>query len=185
MAQYTGKAVPATADRGRPADVDKMAEPLAPESRSAGDGSATERERKGTAAIGRARDPEITRHRPIVHLARTKADAKAAQDEADWRSRTARVDAESVMHTVCGYGVGGALWKVNQIAPVSDAFQGIFRDMLISSVTYAFEDLVEETDITLKSPEGFDEKLVKGRRKNAAGKKSGRKGGLDGSAEAL
>lgn len=171
------------ADRGRPAAIDKTAEPLKPEDRKAGDGSATERERKGTAATGRSRDPEITRHRPIVHLARTKADAKAAQDEADWRSRTARVDAESVTHTVRGYGIDGALWKVNQIVPVSDAYQGINRDMLISSVTYSFEDLVEETQITLKSPEGFDEKPVRGRRKNSA--KSKRKGGLDDSAQAL
>ena len=40
-------------------------DPAAPGDRQPGDGSATERERRGTAATGRARDDEIGRYRPI------------------------------------------------------------------------------------------------------------------------
>src|SRR3954451_6891630 len=56
-------------------------DPAAPGDRQPGDGSATERERRGTAATGRARDDEIGRYRPIVRLARTKASREELADD--------------------------------------------------------------------------------------------------------
>ncbi|WP_417423622.1 phage baseplate assembly protein [Hoeflea sp.] len=169
-----------------PVNLDATAEPLAPGDRPAGDGSATATERQGTVATGRAKDGEITRHRPVVHLARSKADNVSATDEADWRMRTARAESEEVTHTVKGFDVGGKLWQVNQMATVSDAFLDIERDMLISKVAYREDDAGRTTDLSIISPEAFDKGPEGNRRRNKRGKKGkGGSGGLDGTAEAL
>lgn len=156
----------ATARDGRAAPLSAGGSPSAPENRQASDGSATERERRGVTAEGEAEDDEITRYRPIVHLARSKAAEADCKDEADWRMRTARGNSEEVSYSVHGYGVAGKLWTVNQMVAVSDAFQMVERDMLISKVTYAESDAGKITDITVTSPEAFDKGPVKGRRTN-------------------
>ncbi|MGX1099271.1 phage baseplate assembly protein [Amorphus sp. MBR-141] len=172
---------------GRPAPLDVTAEPLSIEDRAAGDGSATERERFGTAVKGSAVDPEITRYRPIVHLAKTQADGLAAADEADWRMRTARAAAEALVTRVHGFRANGELWKVNQLAYVSDAYQGIERDELISRTAYRYDYLGEITEMTLTSPEAFDARPVASRRTNqkSRSKTKAKPKALDTTAEAL
>lgn len=144
-------------------------------------------ERKGTAAKGVAVDDEIKRHRPMVHLARTKADHTGAQDEADFRMRSSRAASEELNHTVKGFGVGGKLWRVNQMAYVSDAYQGIERDLLITRVKNREDESGKSTEMTLMSPEAFDKQPVGKRRTNAKHKGKGKKktGPLDGSAQGL
>lgn len=186
-----GQAEKASSGRdNRAAPLLASGSPVPIEDRLAGDGSATERERRGTAATGRARDEEITRHRPIVHLARTNADKEDAQDEADWRMRTARAESEEPNYRVKGFGVDGRLWRVNEMTHVSDSYQGIERDMLISRVVFReSEDDGRESEITVTSPEAFDKSPVGDRRTNKpgkSGKKSGKAtGALDGTAQAL
>lgn len=158
---------------GREAPLDVTAEPLDVGSRKAGDGSATERERHGTAIIGRAEDPEITRHRPIVHLTKTQPDEISAADEADWRMRTARAEAEELITRVHDFRANGALWKVNQLVYVADSFQGVHRDQLISRTSYRYDERGAETELTLVSPEAFDARPIAGRRTNQKSKSSG------------
>jgi prophage tail gpP-like protein len=169
--------------RSGSAALDKTAEPLAPGDRQPSSG-ATEIERKGTAATGTSIDEEITRYRPIVHLARSKADATAAQDEADWRMRTARGESEEVTETVQGFAANGRLWRVNEVAYVSDAFQDIERDMLIVRVSNRSDDAGDVTELTLMSPEAFDAQPVGKRRKNRTRRKT-TAGSLDSSAKGL
>ncbi|MDD9910180.1 MAG: Mu P family protein [Ahrensia sp.] len=155
------------------------------------DGSATQRERRGTAITGRARDPEITRHRPKVHLTKTQPDAtaNAAQNEADWRSRTSRANGEEATYTVHGFGENGVLWKVNQLPDVSDSYLGIERPMLISRTVYRYDAEGATTELTVTSPEAFDDQPVARRRSNLPRAKSvgGRRtgGALDSTARAL
>lgn len=168
---------------GKP--LDSTAEPLSAGDRHDGDGSATAMERKGTAAKGIAVDDEIKRHRPIVHLARTKADKTAATDEADGRMRKSRAESEELMHTVKGFGVGGKLWRVNQMASVSDDFQDLYRDLLITRVKNRQDEGGGKTEMTLMSPEAFDKLPVGKRRTNAKGKGKKKSGPLDGTAKGL
>ena len=170
----------------RAAPLTAGAAPAALEDRPAGDGSATDRERKGTAVTGTAQDPEIGRYRPIVHLSRTQADKQAADDEADWRMRTRRAESEEANYRVAGFGANGRLWRVNETTYVSDAFAGIERDLLISRVTLReTDDQGREAELTVTSPEAFDRKATGSRRTNLKRGKKGPKGPLDGTAEAL
>lgn len=166
-----GQAEKADRERdGRSSALTPAGEPAAPGSRNPSDGSATARERRGTAMTGRARDPEITRHRPIVHLARTQTDEKSVKDEADWRMRTARAACEEATYRIHGFSVGGRPWRVNEMTYVSDAFQGIERDMLISRVVFRSSEDGEETEITVTSPEAFDKGGAGSRRANLTSK---------------
>ncbi|MDL2401247.1 phage baseplate assembly protein [Rhizobium mayense] len=169
---------------GKPLDV--SAEPLATADRRSGDGSATTAERAGTAAKGLATDSEITRYRPVVHLARAKADNKAAGDEADRRMRTSRAASESVTETVKDFRANGQLWRVNEIAYVSDSWAGIERDMLITRVTFRESNgEARVTELEIMSPEAFDAQPVGNRRRNGKGKKKKHSGPLDGTASGL
>lgn len=175
---------------GRAAAFTADDEPVDPGDREDGDGSATERERRGTAVTGRAYDDEIGRYRPIVHLARTKASQEELQDEADWRMRTRRAECEEASYRVAGFGVGARLWRVNELAFVSDAFQGIERDMLISRVTFREDDTpTRETELGVSSPEAFAKGEIGSARTNlkrsSTAVQTPGDGGLDGTAEAL
>ncbi len=185
-----GQAEKADRDRDeRTASLTPGSVPAAPGGRQPGDGTATDRERRGTAMTGRARDPEITRHRPVVHLARTQPDDQSVKDEADWRMRTARAEAEEQNYVMRGHSANGRAWRVNEMAPVADRYLGVFRDLLISRVTFrAGEGEPDETELTVTSPEAFDKQPVGSRRTNlpaSSGASNSASIGLDGTAEAL
>lgn len=160
--------------------------PVKPEDRQSSDGSATEIERAGTAATGIAYDDEVRRYRPKVHLARTKGNRSDCECEANWRSRSRRGQSEEMNYVVHGFKPNQRLWRVNEMVYVSDHFQLIERDMLISRVSFSENDDGRMTTLTITSPEAFDNRPVKGRRKNKKGKKkNGQSGPLDGTASAL
>lgn len=160
--------------------------PIDPKDRQQGKGYATEVERYGTSATGEYCDDEIKRYRPKVHLARTKGNKKDCCCEAEWRSRSARGQSEEISYTVAGFKVNDQLWRVNEMVYVSDSFQMVERDMLISGVSFSEDDNGQITELTVTSPEAFDNKPVKDRRRNKKGKKKkGATGALDETATAL
>lgn len=122
-----------------------------------------------------------------MHLARSKADGTSAQDEAEWRSRTARGEADELMLTVKGHEDNGLLWTVNQLVYVSEPFQDYERDQLISKTRYIEDSSGAVTEITVCSPDAFDTGPVGNRRTNQRGKTGGTtsSGALDNTAEAL
>lgn len=160
--------------------------PIDPKDRRQGKGYATEVERYGTSATGEYCDDEIKRYRPKVHLARTKGNKKDCCCEAEWRSRSARGQSEEINYTVAGFKANDRLWRVNEMVYVSDAFQMVERDMLISGVSFSEDDNGQITELTVTSPEAFDNKPVKDRRRNKKGKKKkGATGPLDETANPL
>ena len=168
--------------------LDSTAEPLSVASRTAGDGSQTAIERQGTVATGRSKNPDMKRYRPIVHLARSKANADDAQAEADWRQKTGKALAVELTHVVRGFKANGKLWRVNQTASVADSWQDIDRDLLVSKLSYRdAEGEGPTTELTLVDPDAFDPKgSPKKNRSGKHGKKSAKSSGpLDGTAEAL
>ena len=149
--------------------------------------AATQRERAALSGHGVAYDEEVARYRPRVIPTRHQPDALSPQDEALWHMRQARGRSETHETEVLDWRAPagtGALWKPNQMASVDDAFLGVNRDMLISGVTYIFDDRGARTGITVKSPETHDLKDTGARRKNRR-RRSGGGGPLDGTAREL
>ena len=160
--------------------------PIDPRDREWGTNNATEIERFGTSATGEYCDDEIKRYRPKVHLARTKGNKKDCCCEAEWRSRSARGQSEEISYSVAGFKANNQLWRVNEMVYVSDAFQMVERDMLVSRVSFSEDDSGQVTELTVTSPEAFDNKPVKDRRRNKKGKKKkGGTGPLDETANPL
>lgn len=156
---------------------------IPPEKRRPSAGAASKIEAAGVCAYAEAHDDEVKRYRPKVHLAATKSDTKACQGEANWRSRAARGASEEMRYSVPGFTANGKLWRVNELAYVSDAYQCLERDMLICGVRMTEDDSGRQTELTIISPEAFDNRPVKGRRKNKKGKAG--HGKLDGKAAPL
>lgn len=138
---------------------------------------AADAEEKGVVVTGHARDDMVTRYRPTVSVARMQTTTAPAKTTAEWMARTARAKAMVVEHTVKDFrtipppqpspasgggsraerGGRGQLWRPNQLVFVEDAFQGVFREMLIAAVTYRFSsERGATTRLKLIGPAAFD-----------------------------
>lgn len=189
-----GQAEKAGGKRGKSAKhdaqkpLDSTAQPLF--MRAAAEDRRAEHERAGVSIDGKATDPQMQRYRPLVTLGRTQLTDDGAQQQAEWMERTSRGRAEKLDYEVKGYrNEDGALWRPNEISAVSDAFQGVERDMLIAGITYRYdENSGEATSLRITSPEAYDTEPVGNRRTNRqkSGKKAGASDGpLDSTAQPL
>lgn len=185
-----GQAEKAAGARSKTATLDATAEPLTSD-QSEAIGRQGAREEKGVSIVGRAKDSEVTRYRPLVSLGRTQLTAKGAQKQADWMMRTARARGENLDLSVLDFRSGGALWRPNTLVPVDDSFQDVNRDMLIAAVAYAADERGCTTRLHVTGPEAYDIEPEEERRRNhrrsrrgsAAAKSATRK--LDSTAEPL
>ncbi|HWJ72413.1 MAG TPA: Mu P family protein [Kaistia sp.] len=185
-----GQAEKAGGARSKTATLDATAEPLTSDQSEAISRQAA-REEKGVSIVGRAKDSEVTRYRPIVSLGRTQLTAKGAQTQANWMMRTARARSENLDLSVLDFRSSGALWRPNTLVAVDDSYQDINRDMLISGVTYTADEQGCATRLHLTGPEAYDVEPEEERRRNhrrsrrKSGSSKGATGKLDSTAERL
>jgi prophage tail gpP-like protein len=128
---------------------------------------------------GHAIDPEITRYRPIVKMTRTQSGMSTVQEQADWWVRIARGLGEVPTYTVLDWRAGppdkatglGALWRPNQVVPVTDPYADIDKKMLIASVRYSESAQGLVTQLRLGGVTAFDriKEAVPRRRRAALG----------------
>jgi len=180
--------------RSKTAALDASAEPLeaAPEQTApATDDPQDSAEGAGTLVMGHARDPEVTRWRPFIAMARTKATAFDAQRQAEWEMRTRRGKGDKEDYAWPDFRATGGLWKPNTIAGVMDAYSNIDRDMLVAGVRVAYGDRGAQTRLRLTGPEAYDllpeadRRADKGSGKSKGKASSGKAGKLDGTANPL
>jgi prophage tail gpP-like protein len=178
--------------RAKTAALDATAEPLdAPPATSSTSSTADEDVPEGAGALvmGHARDGEVTRWRPHISMARTKANAFDAQRQAEWEMRTRRGKGDKEDYVYRGFraGLGGQLWKPNTLSMVKDSFARIERDMLLAGVRLSYGDRGEQTKLRMTGPEAYD-LLPEGdrRAKKSSGKATTSSSGkLDGTARPL
>lgn len=107
----------------------------------------------------RARDAEVTRHRPRLLVAEAAAAPGAPdfQTRADWEVRTAAARSRRVTYTVPGWrGPSGRLWRINTLVPVRDAYLGLDRTMLVAGVAFRLDsDQGSRTELEMAPPEAF------------------------------
>ncbi len=180
--------------RSKTPALDATSEPLesAPEQPApATDAPEDVAEGAGALVMGLAEDKEVTRWRPHISMARTKATAFDAQRQAEWEMRTRRGKGDKEDYAYRGFRANGQLWKPNTLADVQDSFALIDRDMLIAGVRLTYDARGEATRLRMTGPEAYDLKPEGDRRdkngkaKGAAKSASGSTGKLDGTARPL
>jgi prophage tail gpP-like protein len=149
----------------------------------------TETERAGASSVGRARDPEVTRYRPMVIQSATETGDEDAQAQAERQMRTMRGRGENYTATMWGvrHPDTQEIWRPNILHPIEDSFWGIKRTLVAARVKLSYaEGTAGQATVTFKSPETFDGKPAGGRRRDRkGGKKKGKGGKLDSSAAPL
>lgn len=145
----------------------------------------------GTLVMGHARDPEVTRWRPFIAMARTKSTAFDAQRQAEWEMRTRRGKGDKEDYAWPDFQAIGGFWKPNTIAGVSDAYSNIDRDMLIAGIRVSYGDRGPRTSLRMTGPEAYDllpekdRRADKGSGKSKGKASSGNSGKLDSTANPL
>jgi prophage tail gpP-like protein len=121
--------------------------------------AAAQADEASTAVIGgHARDPEITRWRPVVRAAKTQSGAASAQAQAEWALRVARGMGSDLTYTVLDWraGAGGALWRPNEISQVTDPYADLDKPMLIAGCTYSLSERGITTRLRVTGRSAFD-----------------------------
>lgn len=115
-------------------------------------------ERAAIVMTGRARDAEITRHRPAVRLSKTQSGGASVQTQADWMLRVARGKGETLTYTVLDWRAGEerTLWRPNELVTVDDPLAGVLGDMIVAAVTFQHGEKGTLTELKLLGPEAFD-----------------------------
>ncbi len=121
-------------------------------------GPATEVAAETIGTVGHVTDPEIVRWRPTVRLTRSQSGMTTVQEQAAFQARVAKALSEAPRMTIPGFRAGpdNLLWKTNQITTLSDPYSGNDRDMLISGVSFEWDDRGAFTHLYLTGPSAFD-----------------------------
>lgn len=120
--------------------------------------------------MGKARDPSISRYRPLVVIAEAPGDsgklARRAQWEANVRAGRAR---RATIKTQGWHQANGDLWEPNLLVTVRDDWLAIDREMLIVDVALLLGPDGSEADISVARPEAFELIELPEKKKEAVG----------------
>lgn len=108
--------------------------------------------------VGKASDPAIKRHRPLVILAEEPADGISLDDRAAWEASTRAGRSRRISVTLQGWRSGsGRLWRPNETLHIADEWLDVDRRMMIAGVTFRKDARAGSTaDLELVRPEAFD-----------------------------
>lgn len=105
-----------------------------------------------------ARDPGVSRHRPLTVVAEQGMDTMEAETRINWEAvvRTARSRSATV--TVAGWRQqldGGDLWQPGQLVDIVDPLLGLNREMLVSTVQQSISGAGTLSALTLYPEDAF------------------------------
>lgn len=104
---------------------------------------------------GEARDPAITRYRPLALPAEDVADQASAATRAAWEAAIRRARGLRAQASVVGWtDAGGALWRPNSRVRARDPWGGN-REWLIASCRYSLGDAGTITEMELSDPDAY------------------------------
>jgi len=100
---------------------------------------------------------EVGRHRPLVIVAETEADAKRCQQRAAWEASTREAKSRRLNIAVQGWRQSdGSLWRINQTVSVVSPMLRLDERWLIAGVSYTLDDGGTTTSLTLTGPHAYD-----------------------------
>lgn len=107
--------------------------------------------------VGRAKDPDIKRHRPLIIQAESEGTNAEFKERAEWEVRHRRFSGTELTYTVAGWEASeGVFWVMNTLVPVNDPELFVNRDMLIKGVELYRDADGTRTDITVAPAEAYD-----------------------------
>lgn len=111
---------------------------------------------------GRAKDPDITRYRPLILQAESEGFDLDLKARAEWEVRHRRFIGTEITYTVPGWEAAkGSFWKINTTVPVRDPQLNIARTMLIKTVTLSRTEDGTTSQISVAPAEAYDLPAVK------------------------
>lgn len=112
---------------------------------------------------GAARDPVVTRHRPLTLLAEQALDDAEAAERAAWEASARAGRARRLTVRVRGWrerGDVGPLWAPGRVVPVDDDWLGVHTDMLVVGVLCELDDAGTRTTLSLSSTTAWSDQPV-------------------------
>jgi len=111
---------------------------------------------------GVATDSQVKRYRPLIVNAEGKLSAGTIKKRAAWEAQVRAGRSKEYAATVSGWIQGTenenssfSPWEINQIARVKDDALEVDTSLLITGVSYSYDDAGEITTLTLKNPDTY------------------------------
>jgi prophage tail gpP-like protein len=106
---------------------------------------------------GRAKDPLITRYRPLVMVAENAGNLASVKARAEWEAtvRLGRATNASIMVKNWRQQPNGSLWKPNLLVSVDAPWLKIKGDMLIREILFRSGQGGESAELSLVSPQAY------------------------------
>lgn len=110
-----------------------------------------------TGSRGMAFDSGVKRHRPLLIIAESQANAEQCKDRAEWEVAVRQGKSTVIEYTIPGWRQGnGSLWQISSLVFVYDPVLKLNETMLISSVRYQVDDQNGSlTILTVTKPDAF------------------------------
>ena len=111
-----------------------------------------------------ARDPGVTRHRPLTIIAETPVSIAEAEERINWEASVRAARARRATIHVQGWREvpareGSPLWEPGRLAQVRDGWLGLDREMLISTVVQSIGEGGTTTALTLYPEDAFVDRI--------------------------
>lgn len=107
-------------------------------------------------ASGRARDPAVRRHRPLVVVAEDQADRGSAEARARWEVSVRAAREQEVEGVVQGWRTdSGALWQRGMLAQVRAVDVGVEQELMVKSVEFGLGEEGTTTRVSLVHPDAL------------------------------
>jgi prophage tail gpP-like protein len=103
----------------------------------------------------KTKDPQVTRHRPLIIMSDGQGSAKELTTRGDWERNYRAGKSRRLTYQHVGFKTPLGLFPINQLIPVNDPVIDFTGNLLIASVTYTL-GTNERTTIELAAPETFD-----------------------------
>lgn len=105
-----------------------------------------------------AKDPDVTRKRPLVIIDSNAVEKDKVQARADWERKIRKAKSMGFRASVFGWSIPGGVWEPGLVCSfhAPELFVEDPLDLLVSSVEYSFSSRGQITNLTLVHPDSFE-----------------------------
>lgn len=114
---------------------------------------------KRSAKVAQSGNSQIARHRPLILVAETQADARRCQQRAEWEAGNREAKARKLSISVQGWRdpASGWLWRANRKVRVKCPWLRLDEWWLIAGVNYKLDEGGTTAELSLVSEKAFDQ----------------------------